>query len=73
MPGVTGVDSTRLSRDDEFRLQHHVERRLGGAAEAREAALRGDLTQPRFTGLGAEREPTSCASDAGVHTTVDAA
>ena len=39
------------------RLEHQVERRLGRAAEAGEAAGRHDVADPRLAGLGAEREP----------------
>ena len=36
------------------RFEHEVERRLGGAAEAREAAARDDLAQARLAGLRAQ-------------------
>jgi hypothetical protein len=47
------------------RLHDHIERRLGSATHAREAALENDLAQSGLAGLRAERGAASCDSDVG--------
>jgi hypothetical protein len=46
-------DGSRILRT---RLERHVERRLGGAAEAGETTGRDHITQPRFSGLSAKAQ-----------------
>ena len=55
------------------RFEDHVERRLGRAAEPREAALAHDLANPLLAGLRAKRAPTSWFSEAGTQTLVEKA
>jgi len=46
-------------------FEDEVEWRLGRAAEAGEAARGDDLAEPRFAGLGAEREPDLLVAGGG--------
>src|SRR4051794_32541886 len=53
------------------RLEHYVERRLGDALEAREAGGVDDIADRASPAWAPSASPTSCESEAGVHSSVE--